>query len=42
VNLYIERYNEVPKPFIWRATADEILTKIEKHRINVDLTRTLH
>ena len=40
VKLYIERYNEVPRPFIWRATADEILTKIQKHRLNVDLTRT--
>jgi hypothetical protein len=40
VNLYIERYNEVPKPFIWRATADEILVKIQKHRLNVELTRT--
>jgi transposase len=26
VKLYIERYNKVPTPFIWRATADGILS----------------
>jgi transposase len=40
VQLYIERYNEVPKPFLWRATGEQILAKIQKHRLNVDLTRT--
>jgi hypothetical protein len=42
VTPYIERYNEVPKPFIRRATTNEILSKIERNRINVELTRTLH
>ncbi len=42
LKLYIERYNEMPRPFIWRASADHILAKVRWNRINVDLTRTLH
>src|SRR3990170_2951281 len=39
LKLYIERYNEVPAPFVWRATADRILAKVRWNRLNVDLTR---
>jgi transposase len=42
LKLYIERYNEVPAPFVWRATADRILAKVRWNRLNVDLTRTPH
>lgn len=42
LKLYIEQYNEVPRPFIWRATADQILEKVRWNRLNVDLTRTPH
>lgn len=27
---YIERHNENPKPFIWTANADDILTKVTR------------
>ncbi|MGI0131029.1 MAG: IS630 family transposase [Thermoplasmata archaeon] len=42
LKLYIEQYNEVPRPFIWRATADQIMEKIRWHRLNVELARTAH
>lgn len=42
LKLYIGQYNEVPRPFIWRATADQILAKVRWNRLNVDLTRTAH
>ena len=42
LKLYIEQYNETPRPFIWRATADRILEKVRWNRLNVDLARTAH
>ena len=42
LELYIERYNEVPRPFEWRATADEILVKVTRNRLNVGLAGTPH
>ncbi len=42
LKLYIERYNEIPRPLIWRATADQILEKVRWNRLNVDLSRTAH
>lgn len=40
LKLYIERYNEVPRPFHWRATADEIFEKIARNRLNEGLAGT--
>jgi transposase len=40
LKLYIERYNEVPRPFRWRATADEVLVKVTRNRLNVGLAGT--
>ncbi|MCI4326561.1 MAG: IS630 family transposase [Thermoplasmata archaeon] len=42
LKLYIERYNEVPRPFQWRATADEILVKVTRSRISLGLAGTAH
>jgi hypothetical protein len=42
LKLYIERYNGIPRPLIWRATADQILEKVRWNRLNVDLSRTAH
>ncbi len=42
LKLYLERYNEVPRPFQWRATADEILIKVTWNRLNVGLAGTAH
>ncbi len=42
LKLYIERYNEVPRPFFWRATADQILEKVRWNRLNVVLSRAAH
>ena len=30
---YIDRHNENPKPFIWTATASDILEKVKRARI---------
>ena len=40
LKLFVERYNEDPRPFVWRATADRILEKVRWNRLNVDLSRT--
>ena len=40
LRLFIEQYNKVPRPFIWRATADRILVKVRWNRLNVELART--
>jgi hypothetical protein len=29
---YIDRYNEQPKPFVWTATASDILAKVTRAR----------
>ena len=42
LKLYIERYNEVPRPFQWRATFDEILVKVTGNRISLGLAGTGH
>jgi transposase len=42
LKLYIARYNEVPRPFQWRATADEILVKVTRNRLSLDLAGTGH
>ena len=42
LKLYIERYNEVPRPFQWRATADEILVKVTRNRLSLGLAGTPH
>ena len=42
LKLYIARYNEVPRPFQWRATADEILIKVPRKRISLGLAGTGH
>lgn len=42
LKLYIETYNEVPRPFEWRATADQILLKVTRNRLNVALAGTPH
>lgn len=40
LKLYIERYNEVPRPFERRATVDEILVKVTRNRIRIGLAGT--
>jgi hypothetical protein len=42
LKLYIERYNEVPRPFIRTASADQFLEEVSWNRLNVDLLRTTH
>ena len=39
---YVETYNEDPRPFRWRATADQILAKVTWNRLNVDLAGAPH
>ena len=33
---YLARHNEDPKPFIWTATASDILAKVQRGRRNLD------
>jgi hypothetical protein len=33
---YCDRYNEQPKPFIWTATASDILAKVARARKALD------
>jgi transposase len=42
LKLYIERYSEVPRPFQWRATADEIPVKVTRNRLSLGLAGTAH
>ena len=42
LKLYIERYNEVPRPLQWRATADEIRVSITRSRLCLGLAGTPH
>jgi transposase len=39
IQLYIDHYNRHPKPFIWTATADSILEKIERLTQRISGTR---
>ncbi len=39
---YVETYNQDPRPFQWRATADQILAKVRWNRLNVDLAGAPH
>ena len=39
---YVATYNEVPRPFQWRATADQILAKVRWNRLNVVLAGAPH
>jgi transposase len=39
---YVETYNEHPRPFQWRATADSILAKVRWNRLNVELAGAAH
>jgi transposase len=32
IELWVEHWNDNPKPFIWHKTADEIITKVERGR----------
>ena len=36
IEKYIEVHNEEPKPFIWTATAESILTKVRRGRVALD------
>lgn len=40
LKLYIERHNEVPRPFERRATVDEILVRVTRNRIRIGLAGT--
>ena len=32
INPYVDRHNETPKPFIWTASANDILEKVKRAR----------
>ena len=37
---YIRHHNGAPKPFVWKKSAQDILTKVHRARVVVDKTRT--
>ena len=40
INDYIEQYNKAPKPFIWTASATDILEKVTRARAKLDMLQT--
>jgi hypothetical protein len=36
IEKYMEVHNDEPKPFIWTATAESILTKVRRGRVALD------
>ena len=42
LKLYIEGYNDVPRPFQWRASADENIVKDTRNRISLGIDGTGH
>jgi len=36
IDLWVEHWNDDPKPFIWKKTADEILTKVRRGRATLN------
>ncbi len=40
INAYIEQYNKAPKPFVWTASASDILEKITRARAKLDMLQT--
>jgi hypothetical protein len=36
INVYTEEHNRDPKPFIWTATANDILEKVRRARTKLD------
>ena len=35
IEAYLQANNENPEPFVWTATADEILTKVRRGRVTI-------
>jgi len=42
LRLRIERYREVPRPFQWRSTPDEVLVNVTRNRSNVGPAGAAH
>jgi len=40
INDYIEQYNTAPNPFVWTATARDILEKVRRARAKLDMLQT--
>jgi hypothetical protein len=36
IDEYVDRHNDVPKPFIWTAKASDILEKVKRARATLD------
>ena len=36
IDVYVDRHNQAPKPFIWTASANDILEKVKRARIVLD------
>ena len=36
IDRYVDRHNECPKPFIWTASASDILEKVKRARVVLD------
>ncbi|MDA1069452.1 MAG: IS630 family transposase, partial [Verrucomicrobia bacterium] len=40
INNYIEQHNAAPKPFVWTASAKDILEKVKRARAKLDMLQT--
>jgi hypothetical protein len=38
---YIEQHNKAPKPFVWTASAKDILEKVTRARAKLDMLQTV-
>ena len=36
---YLDAHNKDPKPFVWTATADEILAKVRRGRVALEAVK---
>jgi len=41
IDEYVDRHNGQPKPFIWAATANDILEKVKRARKTLDITQSV-
>jgi hypothetical protein len=39
IQAYLDAHNKDPKPFVWTATADEILAKVRRGRVALEAVK---
>lgn len=39
IQAYLDAHNNEPKPFVWTATAEDILTKVRRGRVSLEAVK---